>query len=79
MRDALLDELCYGLSQGIKLAESESPYKIGQHTEAMRLSILRVIKIDLTDEEKAELVARMKKAGYELDLGPRTGEGGSKP
>ena len=43
-RQKLLELFCYGMVQGDKLSKSENSYKIGQHTEAMRITILRILK-----------------------------------
>ncbi len=77
-RKKYLDRLCYGLSQGIKLADATDPHKIGQHTEALRLSILWIIRQHPEDFQQ-DLVDAMNDANLSINLDPGFGEGGNKP
>jgi len=78
--DKFLGHFCRGIAQGVKLAESENPYKIGQHTEAIRTSVLGMAR-QLPDEKRDELIAALALIGIDMDLTPpwQAGEGGSKP
>lgn len=64
-RDKVFDLLCYGMVQGTRLAESENPYKIGQHTEAMRRTVLRIVRCFPEDfqEELRDAVANQTNEG----------------
>jgi len=47
-RDKILEQFCYGMSQGDKLAnlgihKIKNLYQAGMHIEAMRVTILRII------------------------------------
>mgnify|MGYP000283031770 FL=1 len=73
-REKWLGKLCYGLSQGAKLAETDNPYKIGQHTAAMRHTILWMVK-QHPEDFQSDLVQAMAEAGVELNLEPDFNEG----
>ena len=71
-RERYLAKLCYGVGQGAKLAETEIPYKVGQHTEAMRLTILWLIR-QHPEDFQADLIAALAEAGIDVDLNPSEG------
>ncbi len=71
-REKYLAKLCYGIGQGANLAETENPYKIGQHTEAMRLTILWMVR-QHPEQFQADLVAALAEAGVEVDLSSNEG------
>lgn len=68
-RDKLLQLFCYGMVQGDKLARSNNPHKIGQHTEAMRITVLKILKQFPDDFEQNVLDA----------VASQINEGGDKP
>lgn len=79
--DKVIGLLCYGMSQGVKLAETENPYKIGQHTEAMRLTMLSLVR-ELPEDKQTQLIDAFEDAtGIRIDLRPawEAGEGSGKP
>lgn len=77
-RDKLLQLFCYGIGQGVKLADTDNPYKIGQHTEAMRITMLRIVR-NLPADFQTDLIAALAAAGIDMELGPPTNEGTTKP
>ena len=79
--DRIIGLLCYGIGQGVRLAETDSPYKIGQHTEALRQTIIMLVR-ELPEDKQQELIDALAQVGIPLDLRPRWQSGteaGSKP
>lgn len=73
-----LELMCYGIGVGVALAETQNPYKIGQRTEAIRLTQLAIIR----NKPKAfqrKLKRMLKAQGIELNLERPTNEGTGKP
>ena len=71
-----LQAFCYGIGQGVKAAESRNPNKIGQHIEAMRRAMIRILRErrKYDPEFVEELLDALAKQGIILDLDAEDGD-----